>query len=100
MKVLMSKNLSSRNYHFTGAALIFGLTLASLLLAACGSNPTFTPTSTSADPNVTNSISSGGVSQPKVVASGLDANGGKIDFTEAPKLNDGIPVFLWFETQN
>jgi hypothetical protein len=41
-----------------------------------------------------------GLSQPKIVGQGRDANGGKIDFTEPPILNDGVPVFLFFETEN
>lgn len=76
-----------------------GLLLSSfgvlILLAACSSatvNPAPAPSSTIPTTNI------GGVNQPKVVRTTTDTTGTKIEFTEPPMLNDGVPAFLWFET--
>lgn len=78
------------------------ITAASLLLAGCG-NPTSTPAlatdQTASGPAMTGTVASA-VVQPKVVGTGTDAQGGKIEFTEPPTLNDGIPALLFFETEN
>lgn len=74
-----------------------------IILTACGTTPALTTTPTnlsSTAGNGTGLKAGSGLSQPKVVGQGRDANGGKIDFTEPPILNDGVPVFLFFETEN
>jgi hypothetical protein len=87
--------------------LALGLAVTFLLLAGCGSS---TPLVASPGPDVTSPastttplISSSAtqtVIQPKVVAQGRDAQGGKIEFTEPPLAGDGVPVFIMFENVN
>jgi uncharacterized protein YceK len=79
-----------------------------LLLAGCGSSTTLlvaspgpdttSPTSTTTAPS--SSLETQTVTQPKVVAQGRDAQGGKIEFTEPPVAGDRVPVFIMFETEN
>jgi len=76
-----------------------------IILAACGATLALTPTPTPANTsstagNGTGLKADGALAQPGVIAQGRDANGGKIDFTAPPILNDGVPVFLFFETEN
>jgi hypothetical protein len=78
--------------------LIFGLGLAAIILAACGSAPA--ESGSVASLPATTAVETGKVVQPAVVAQGRNSQGGKIDFTGAPITADGVPVFLMFETEN
>jgi len=68
-----------------------------LLLAACGDSSTSIPQTTTLAGGLTPVGAT--VTQPKILRVATDLNGAKIEFTEKPPLNDGIPSFIWFLTE-
>jgi|GEM_PF-1794250 len=68
-----------------------------LLLVACGDSSTPIPQTTTLAGGVTPVGTT--VMQPKILRVATDLNGAKIEFTEKPTLNDGIPSFIWFLTE-
>ena len=68
-----------------------------VLLAACGDSTASAPPTTTLPGSLIPATKT--IIQPKILRVATDLNGAKIEFTEKPSLNDGIPSFIWFLTE-